>query len=113
MNPLFVVVGADCAMTAAADRMHSRVRASLVLICSSLLLWGSRNLYRLNAGLLGIEEWAVSVAFPEVGEDDHAGYCRIGTPQRGEGVALDLHYCQEDYQVRRAEDDHGLDLGEE
>ena len=63
-------------------------------------------------GGLRVEERAVSTASPEVDEDDHACDGRVGTPQRGEGVALDLHYNQENYQVGRAEDYHRPDLRE-
>src|SRR5580704_11795763 len=59
---------------------------------------------------LRVEEWAVSVALPEIGQDDHACDRRIGTPQRGEGVALDLHYSQENRQVGRPKQYHHFDL---
>lgn len=60
--------------------------------------------------ILGIQERPLSVASPEVGENDHTCNRRVRTPQRGECVSLDLHYNQQYRQVCRAEDYHHLDL---
>lgn len=55
---------------------------------------------------LPVEEWPVAAAFPEVGKDDQTCDRRVRTPHRREGVPLDLHYNQENCQVRPAEDYH-------
>src|ERR1700733_3711956 len=96
---------AACAVRLGTDARQSRMTASLVRMRSLLIM-------ELGNGLLGVEERAFTVASPEVGEDDHAGDGGVGTPKRGEGVALDLHYNQEDCQVGCTEEDHRLDLRE-
>jgi hypothetical protein len=60
---------------------------------------------QLQDDLLRVDERAVTVASPEVGQDDHARDRRVGAPQRGEGVALDLHYNLQNCQISHAEDD--------
>ena len=44
---------------------------------------------------LGIEERPLSVAAPEVGENDETSDRRVCTPKGGERVPLELHYNQE------------------
>jgi hypothetical protein len=92
--------GAGCAMP-------RRILARLILICPPYYMELSRWPW------LRVEERAGCVAFPEVGEDDQACDCRVGTPQRSEGVALERHYNQENYEVSHAEDHHHPDLREE
>src|SRR5271165_987226 len=58
-----------------------------------------------------VGERAVFAACPEVVEDDYTCDRRVGAPQRGEGVALERHYNQENGQVSGAENHHGLNLG--
>ncbi len=61
---------------------------------------------------LRVAEGPVLRASPEVGEDDHTCDRRVGTPERGERVALKRQDSQENNQVRRPEDYHRLDLRE-
>ena len=53
-----------------------------------------------------VEKRPIPAASPKVSEDDHTRYCRVCTPQRGEGVPFELHYNQENRQVRGTEDYH-------
>src|SRR6202008_3785543 len=64
-----------------------------------------------NSSCLGIEERPVSVAAPEVAENDDTSDRRVCTPKGREGVPLELHYNQENCQVCSAEHNHHLDLG--
>ncbi len=51
----------------------------------------------------------MAVASPEVGKDDHTRDGGVGTPKRGEGVALDLHDKQQYEKICGAEDHHHPD----
>ena len=59
-----------------------------------------------QVGVPRVEKRPEPATFPEIGENDHACDGCVGTPERGEGIALDHHYNQENRQVCRAEDYH-------
>src|ERR1700728_1982112 len=81
-----------------------RLRGASLVIPTRPVRWLSQ--------CLRVAQRPLSAGSPEVGKDDHACDCSVRTPQRGKRIALDLHYNQQNRQVCRPEQYHGLDLRE-
>lgn len=71
------------------------------------------SMTRVCVSPLPVAEGPLLVASPKVGQDDHAGNRRVCTPNGCKRISLDSHHDEQDGKVRRAENNHHLELGKE